>query len=78
MAAERRLRENTVILFVVGFLALNYPLLSIFDAATLVLGVPLLYVYLFLVWLALIVATAVVVQRHESPVGSDRTDARGP
>ena len=77
MAAERRLREHTVILFIVGFLALNYPLLSIFDAAILVLGVPLLYIYLFVVWLALIVIMAAVVEKYESP-GSDRSDAKGP
>lgn len=63
MPAEKRRRETLVVLFVAAVLALNYPLLAIFDQMLLPLGIPLLYLYLFLVWLAIIVATAIVMRR---------------
>ncbi len=41
-------------LFWLGLLLFNYPLLSLFDVPVIILGVPLLYGYLFGVWLLLI------------------------
>ena len=46
--------ERMAALFLLGLLALSPPLLAIFAVETLVLGVPLLYVYLFAVWALLI------------------------
>ena len=74
MPAERRSRENMVILFVVGLLALNYPLLSLFDQMKLVLGIPLLFLYVFVIWLVIIVLTAMVVERAERR-GDGRSNA---
>ncbi len=51
--ADRR-GERLVVLALAGVLALNYPLLELFNDARLVLGIPLLYLYLFLVWGGLI------------------------
>ena len=48
-AADRR-RERLVVLALAGMLALNYPLLQLFDDAGLIFGIPTLYLYLFLVW----------------------------
>ena len=45
-----------VLLFVVGTLLLNFPVLAIFDRATTVGGVPILYLYLFGLWVAGIAA----------------------
>jgi hypothetical protein len=67
--------EHIVILFVVGVLALNYPLLSLFDRLGLPLNVPLLYLYVFLVWLLLIIAMAFILEgrglrgEERSPAG---------
>lgn len=58
-------KESIVILFVVGALVLNYPLLDLFDRALLPLGIPLLYLYLYLVWLAIIVLLIGIVERSE-------------
>lgn len=55
---ERRRRERLVALVVLGILALNYPLVALFSHARLVLGIPLLYLYLFLAWLVVIVLVA--------------------
>ena len=46
--------ERLVVLALAGILALNYPLLELFNEPRLVLGIPLLYLYLFLVWAGLI------------------------
>ena len=58
-------KESIIILFVVGALALNYPLLDLFDRAALPLGIPLLYLYLYLVWLAIIALLVAIVERSE-------------
>ena len=60
-----RVRENIVVLFIAGVLALNYPLLSSANRLLLPLGIPLLYLYIFLVWLAIIVLTALIVERKD-------------
>ena len=45
---------RSVALFLLGIVAFNAPLMAIFSVDTRVLGVPLLYLYLFLAWGALI------------------------
>ena len=57
MEREVRHREHTAALFLFGFLALNYPLVSLFSGGA-VFGLPLLFVYLFTVWMLLIVLAA--------------------
>jgi len=53
-------------LFALAFLGLvlfNYPLLSLFSGDGRVLGVPVLYAYLFAAWATLIALMALVVRR---------------
>lgn len=59
-------RRGQQLLFVAGLFAvlLNYPLLAAFDHDGRVLGVPVLYLYVLLAWLALIVLTAWLVRRQ--------------
>ncbi len=45
-----------------GFLLFNYPLLAIFDLHARVLGVPVLWAYLFTTWAALIAIAAAIVR----------------
>ena len=54
-----------MILFVGGVIALNYPLLDLFDRAWAPFGIPLLYCYLYLAWLIIIVLLIVVVEHSE-------------
>ncbi|MBZ4192775.1 MAG: hypothetical protein LAE24_00495 [Candidatus Contendobacter sp.] len=56
-------REYIVILFIVGALALNYPVLGLFDRSAALFGIPLLYLYLYLIWIVLIILLIAVVQR---------------
>jgi hypothetical protein len=57
---HRRKSERLVALALFGFLLFNYPLLSLFSTEDTVLGVPLLYVYLFASWGLLIGLMALV------------------
>jgi len=55
-----RTSERLIALTIAGALALNYPLLQLFDSTRLVLGVPVLFMYLFFVWALLIALAALV------------------
>jgi hypothetical protein len=57
--------ERLVALFLLGLLLYNYPILTLFNVPRLVLGVPVLYLYLFVAWLGVIVVAALVVHRTE-------------
>mgnify|MGYP000507152590 FL=1 len=46
--------RRLIALFLLGYVMLNNPLLSLFNLPTLVWGVPLLFGYIFGVWLVLI------------------------
>ncbi len=59
-----RFREFVTLLFVAGVLAFSYPLLSLFDQPVLLFGIPLLYLYIFLVWLGVIGLLAVIMERY--------------
>jgi hypothetical protein len=59
-----RKSERLVALAFLGLLLFNYPLLSLFSSEDdRVLGVPLLYAYLFTSWALLIALMALVVRR---------------
>lgn len=65
--------ERLVSLCLFGLLLFNYPLLKMFNAPTLVLGMPRLYLYLFGAWAA-VIAGAVLILRLTHV---DDEDARG-
>jgi uncharacterized membrane protein (DUF485 family) len=60
---HRRKGERLVALALLGFLLFNYPLISLFSTDGTVLGVPLLYAYLFVSWGLLIGLMALVVRK---------------
>jgi len=62
---EARRSEKLVALAVAAALALNYPILHLFGGSSLVLGIPLLYFYLFLVWAVVITCIGWVMRRHK-------------
>ncbi len=69
MTGPDALRERSIMIFVLGFLALNYPLLSLFSTGGRVFGLPLLYAYVFVTWLAVIVLVALLMRRGRSGAG---------
>lgn len=62
MPGQRRAGQ-LVAVAVFGFLALNPPLLSLFDRSERVFGVPVLWFYLFVVWAALIGVVAAMARK---------------
>lgn len=56
--------DRLAALFLAAAVAFNPPLLRVFGAGDLVFGLPLLYVYVFAVWLGVIVLLAVHVERR--------------
>lgn len=60
MSDDRNAKLITV--FIMLFLLLNYPMLGIFDRQAIWMGFPVLYFYLFFVWLLAIVAVGLIVK----------------
>ena len=54
--------EGLLFLFLIGVFLFNPPLLSIFDIPEQLFGVPLLYVYLFACWGALLLLVAFIME----------------
>jgi hypothetical protein len=79
MQAPGRTRELLVALFLLGALLLAPPLLIIFNKATRVLGIPTLYLYLFVAWTTLIALLAVIVEPRdwEDDLADDTTERAG-
>lgn len=76
MRKQDRSREAAFVIPIFGLFLLLPPILSIFDSDTTVMGIPLLHVYVFGVWLGLVIAGAWLARRmreHEA----DRNPADG-
>lgn len=50
MQADDKKGQRLVALCMLGTLLFNYPVLALFNRLTLVAGIPLLYLYLFVAW----------------------------
>lgn len=64
--------ERLIALFLLGALLFTPPFLGIFNQPDRILGIPVLYLYLFGAWLLLIVILAVVVERAGPADGTVR------
>jgi hypothetical protein len=56
--------QRLVALFLCGCLLLNYPILSLFSVRGEILGIPVLYAYVFLAWGLLIALMVIIVERR--------------
>jgi hypothetical protein len=74
MPAPGRTRELLVALFLLGALLFAPPLLLLFNQPTRILGVPILYLYLFAVWAVLIALVAFVVERADDHLAENDAD----
>ncbi|MFO1397082.1 MAG: hypothetical protein U1F48_08470 [Burkholderiales bacterium] len=63
MTPRAGLAARLVALFALGLALFNYPLLALFDVAATVLGVPVLYAYIFGAWALLIALLALTIER---------------
>lgn len=55
--------QRLAVLFALGGLLFNYPLLALFNRSETVSSVPLLYVYVYAAWAVLIALLALVIER---------------
>ncbi len=78
MNRRRRSGEWSVVLFIVALLAFNPPVLSIFSVPELIFGIPVLYLYIFLAWGAVIALLAFNVSGLTEPEGSQPLRIPGP
>jgi hypothetical protein len=78
MQAQSRTRELLIALFLLGVLLLTPPLLIVFNEATRLLGVPTLYLYLFVVWAVLIALVALTVERRDAADDPAKADTEAP
>lgn len=62
MTGDAIRNRRLIALFLLGYLLLNNPLLSLFNLPKMVWGIPLLFGYIFGVWLLLIVLTMLIVR----------------
>ena len=53
-----------IFLFILGALVLNFPVLAIFNRGAALGGIPVLYLYLFGVWVAGILAVCALARRR--------------
>jgi hypothetical protein len=67
MTPIKRKIQRLLVLFFFGVLALNFPLLALFNKTVLWFGIPLLYLYLFVFWILFIVCIAFVTERKKLP-----------
>lgn len=56
-------RQRLIAVFLTAALLFNYPLLSLFDRPEPIFGLPMLYVFIFVVWASVIAVIAWIVER---------------
>jgi len=65
VARPSRKGERLIGLFLLGCLLFNFPLLALFNVRATILGIPMLYAYLFAAWALVIALVALIMERSE-------------
>jgi hypothetical protein len=65
MGESKRYSARLVGLFLLGCLLFNYPILAVFNQPAFVLGIPVLYIFIFGAWALLIALMALAVERGD-------------
>jgi hypothetical protein len=61
--SEEAKSQRFVALCMLGLVLFNFPILALFNVGGTILGVPVLYAYIFMAWAALIALMALVAER---------------
>ena len=77
MTPKAKKNKRLVGLFLMGSVLFNYPLLSLFNLKTSILGMPLLIFYIFTAWVFLILLAAMATKTRGQPP-SKFIDKSGP
>jgi hypothetical protein len=56
--------QRLAVVFVVGLLVFNYPLMSLASTDTTLFGIPVLYLYLFGSWALIVGTMALIIERR--------------
>lgn len=56
--------QRLAVVFVVGLLVFNYPLMGLASSDTTLFGIPVLYLYLFGFWALIVAAMALIIERR--------------
>ena len=64
MTRDTYKNRRLVSLFLLGCLLFNYPILSIFNLPKMVLGIPMLYLYILCTWALLIFLVGLITSKH--------------
>ncbi len=65
-----RIGERSIALFLLALVLFSSPLLTIFSSESIFLGIPLLYLYIFVAWVFVILLIALNMARGGHPRGS--------
>jgi hypothetical protein len=57
--------QHLIGLFLLGCGLFSYPMLAVFNVRAMILGVPVLYAYLFLAWAVMIALVALIMSRRD-------------
>ena len=77
MTRDSKINKRLVALFLLGCVLLNFPILSLVNLEILIFGLPLLYVYIFVIWFFLIGLTALVTWFDSRERADDSGDTGG-
>ena len=61
MIRDSIITKRLVGLFLLGYVLFNYPLLSLFNHNRLIFGIPMLYGYIFFIWVIMIFMVILIV-----------------
>ncbi len=62
MTSQKQRNARIIILFLLGVTLFNYPLLSLFSSEEgTILGIPLLYAFVYFIWFVIIVCTILTI-----------------
>lgn len=61
---KKRHQQKLIVLTISLLIAFNLPIVLLFDSSNLLLGFPIIYIYIFSVWLLSILLSMLVVNRY--------------
>ena len=73
MIQDRLKSARLIALFFAGLVVFNYPLLSLFNNDTTVIGIPLLFLFIFSAWCLIIGLIAMTTDTRRDSLSDDQT-----
>ena len=61
---KKRHQQKLIVLTIILLIAFNLPIILLFDSSNVLLGFPVIYIYIFSVWLLSVLSSMLVVNRY--------------